>query len=123
MPEKEYPKYVGPYPDTSGKQIRDWEKIHIVPRADTAWSKRRVPKLLALGCTEDEVEQLKFNRMTNPRVAEYLNRVRDEVLRIRELYNLPDYAAAARYRREHRDELIDAGDIAEPDPYRRMGYF
>jgi hypothetical protein len=61
--------------------------------------------------------------MSNPRVAEYLNIVRDDVRYIREKYDLPSYAAAARYRREHRDELIDAGDINEPDPYRRMGYF
>jgi hypothetical protein len=98
-------------------------RIHIVPRKETAWSKRRIPKLEAIGCTEDEVEQLKWNRMTNPRVAEYLNMVRDEVRRLRDKYNLPSYAAAAKYRREHRDELIDAGDIQEPAPYRRMGYY
>lgn len=98
-------------------------RIHIVPRKATPWAKRRIPKLEAIGCTEDEVEQLKFNRMTNPRVAEYLNMVQDEVRRLRDQYNLPNYGAAAKYRREHRDELIDAGDINEPDIYRRMGYF
>lgn len=100
------------------------DKIHIPkPRQDTAWSKRRIPKLEAIGCTEDEIEQLKFNRMSNPRVAAYLRHVRREVRHIQEAYELPDYAAAARYRREHRDELVDAGDIEEPDPYRRMGYY
>ena len=98
-------------------------RIHVMPKKDTPWSKRRIPKLIEIGCTDDEVEQLKFNRMTNPNVAGYLNQVREEVRRLRDKFNLPDYVAAAKYRREHRDELIDAGDIEEPDPYRRMGYF
>ena len=98
-------------------------RIHVSPREDTSWSKRRIPKLIAIGCTDDEVEQLKFNRISNPRVASYLRQVRHEVRYLKDKFNLPSYAAAANYRRVHRDELIDAGDIAEPDPYRRMGYF
>ena len=98
-------------------------RIHIEPRKETPEARARVPKLIEIGCTDDEVEQLKWTHLDNPAVVSYLTFIRDEVRRLRDKYGLPNYAAAARYRREHREELIDAGDIEEPDPWRRMGYF
>jgi hypothetical protein len=86
------------------------------------WTRYRAKVLAAIGLTDDEISALKYNRMTNPRVAWYLKQMRAEVRKLQDQYGLADYATAAEFRREHFVDLVDNGDIEESDPYYRMGY-
>lgn len=90
-------------------------------RKDTAWSLRREPRLRALGCSEPEILQLKFNRMSNPRVRRLLGEVQRHVRKIQRREGFATYEEAAEYRRDYWVSMVDAGEIEE-SPYRRMGY-
>ncbi len=98
--------------------------IHFHERKyEDRWTRYREKVLERIGLSEYEISELKFNRMTNPRVALFLRDIRKEVERIRVKYELADYEAAAIYRRENYEDLLDTKDIEDWDPYYRMGYF
>jgi hypothetical protein len=110
--------------DRAKKEHPDHFKISFRKRTyEDRWTRYRSKVLVSIGLSDDEVEELKFNRMTNPRVALFLRDIKAEVERIQVKYDLPDYAAAAEYRRDHYEDLLDINDIEDWDPYRRMGYF
>jgi hypothetical protein len=90
---------------------------------ENRWTRYRAKVLEAVGLSDGEIEELKYNRLTNPRIALFLRDITVEVERIREKYDLPDYEAAAQYRRDHYEDLLDTHDIDDWNPYRRMGYF
>lgn len=89
---------------------------------ENRWTRYRTKVLETIGLSDDEISELKYNRLTNLRVAWFLKEIKAEVVRIQTKYNLTDYAAAANYRRDHYEDLLDAHDIEDWDPYRRMGY-
>jgi len=74
------------------------------------------------GLSEYEISELKYNRLSNPRVRWLLRDIRREISRIQEDYGLPSWWDAAQYRRENYAMLVDSGDIEEADIYARMGY-
>lgn len=90
---------------------------------ENRWTRYRAAKLEEIGFSEWETMALKYNKMTNPRVAQLYKDVKAEVKRIQEEHELPSYEAAAKYRREHFAALVDSGEIEEYDPYIRMGYY
>lgn len=86
------------------------------------WTRYRVKVLTALGLSDDEISALKYNRLTNVRVAWFMKDIRREVNAIQTKYELGSYEDAAEYRRVHYEDLIDTHDIEDWDPYYRMGY-
>jgi hypothetical protein len=86
------------------------------------WTRYRAKVLTALGLSDWEINELKYNRLTNRRVAWFLKDIQREVEAIRGKFELGSYEAAALYRREHYEDLIDTHDIEDWDPYWRMGY-
>jgi len=89
---------------------------------ETYWTRYRAKILKAIGFTDYEISELKYNRLSLPRVQFLLRDVRREVRRIQRKYGLRSYQEAAEYRRQHFVELVDSEDITETDPYIRMGY-
>ncbi|MEM3426752.1 MAG: hypothetical protein QW212_00630 [Nitrososphaerales archaeon] len=99
-------------------------KIKLTPSRtkETYWTRYRTKVLAELGFSDYEIAELKYNRLSLPRVRFLLKDVKAEVRRIQKKYGLKSYRQAAAFRREHFVELIDLGDIVEYDPYIRMGY-
>lgn len=89
---------------------------------ETRWTKYRRQKLIDLGFSDWEILALKYNKLTNPRVKWLLRDIKREVKDLQTFYNLSSYTAAAQYRRDNFEDLVDSGEIEEADPYRRMGY-
>lgn len=90
---------------------------------ENRWTRYRAAKLADLGFSDWEIMALKYNRLTNPNVSLLLKDVKAEVEEIRRTHDLPSFASAARFRREHWVALLDSGEVEEYDPYIRMGYY
>lgn len=121
---EEYLKYLKERDEKEAREKITHFKISFKGRSyEDRWTRYRTKALEKIGLSDDEILELKYNRMTNPRVAMFLRDIRAEVERIRVKYELADYSEAANYRRDHYEELLDTHDIEDWDPYYRMGYF
>ena len=90
---------------------------------ENRWTRYRAAKLEEMGFSIWEIKALKYNRLTNPNIAQFLKEIRAEVEDIQRAHDLPSYQAAAKYRRDNWVALLDSGEIEEYDPYHRMGYW
>ncbi len=90
---------------------------------ENRWTRYRAAKLSEMGLSKWEIMALKYNKMTNPRVALFLKDIRAEVDKIRVERGLSSHSVAAEFRRDNWEWLVDMGEIEEYDPYIRMGYW
>jgi hypothetical protein len=92
-------------------------------RKETYWTRYREAELYKRGLSPWEIAALKYNRLTNPRVAEFLTDIDDEVEWLQKQFSLPSLHDAIVFRRENWEDLVLDGVIEEYDPYIRMGYW